>query len=55
MKKLTSKEKEALKKIPDYSKLLQVSHGYDFIEFVVNRYGDINTYRVYNDGKVYER
>ncbi len=55
MKKLTTEEKKALKQIPDFSKLLSVGHGYDFIEFVVNRFGDINTYRVYKNGQVCER
>lgn len=55
MKKLSSKEKKALDKIPSFSELLKVYDYGDCIEFVVNRWGDICTFRVYNNGEVCER
>ena len=53
--KLTSKMKKALDKIPDFSELLAACDFGDCVEFVVNRWGDVCTYRVYNDGSVCER
>lgn len=55
MKKLSAKEKKALDKIPSFSELLKVYNYGDCIEFVVNRWGDICTFRVYSNGEVCER
>lgn len=55
MKKLSAKAKKALDKIPSFSELLKVYEYKDCIEFVVNRWGDICTFRVYSNGEVYER
>lgn len=43
--------KEYFKKHISYTKLLDHYRMYDFVEFVVNRYGDINVYRVYGHDK----
>lgn len=53
---LTKREKELLKKIRfGYTKLLHAYECNDFCEFVVYEAGDSLTYRVYDDGRVYER
>ena len=53
--KLTKKQKLAFDKIPSCSEIYSVYETKDFIEFVVGRWGDTCTYRVYNNGEVYER
>ena len=53
--KLTAKMKKALNKIPSYSELLSARDFGDCFEFIVNRWGDTCTYRVYNDGSVCEK
>ena len=53
--KLTAKMKKALNKIPSYSELLAAHDFGDCVEFIVNRWGDTCTYRVYNDGSVCEK
>ena len=55
MKKISAKAKKALDKIPSFSELLKVYNLGDCFEFVVNRWGDICTFRVYNNGEVVER
>lgn len=54
IKKLPKRVKEALKQI-DCSKLYDYYNGKDFVELVVSRYGDTCTYRVYDNGDIYER
>lgn len=53
--KLTAKMKKALDKIPSYSELLSAYDLGDCIEFTIDRWGDVCTYRVYNNGNVCER
>ena len=53
--KLTEKMKKALDKIPSYSELLSAYDLGDCVEFTINRWGDVCTYRVYNNGNVYAR
>lgn len=38
-----------------FSKVLDTYEGKDFCEFVVQEAGDTLTFRVYDDGRVYER
>lgn len=48
-------EKEALKILnshTSFSKILSHYETKDFHEFIVNRYGDVVNYRVYNSGQV---
>ena len=52
--KYSKRVKEALKKL-DYKKVLDVYECKDFVEITVNRWGDVLTYRVYDDGRIYER
>lgn len=55
IKDLTKIQKEAMNKIPDFSELYSCHSYRDCIEFVVNRWGDVCTYRVYNNGDVVEK
>ena len=50
--KMSPRAKKFYKKIPDHSEVLQVSETRDFVEFVINRYGDIEVYRVYENGTI---
>ena len=53
---LSKTAKEALKKIRfGYSKILDVYECKDFCEFTLYEGGDVVVFRVYSDGKVYER
>lgn len=52
--KYSARVKNALKQI-NYKKVLDVYEDRDFIEVTVNRWGDACTYRIYNDGRIYER
>lgn len=52
--KLSSRAKKALDKI-SYSELYRVYEMRDFVECVVNRWGDTCTYRIYDNGEIYER
>ena len=54
MKKYSSRVKKALEKL-SYSELIKVYEYKDCVEVVVNRWGDVCTYRVYDNGKVCER
>ena len=57
-KKLTAREKKALQKLENQCHFLEVIRVSDYgecIEFVVNRWGDICTFRVYNNGEICER
>lgn len=53
-KKLPIRVKKALNKI-DCSNLYDYYDAGDFVELVVNRYGDTCTYRVYNNGDICEK
>lgn len=50
--KMSPRAKKFYKKIPDHSGVLQVSETRDFVEFVIDRYGDIEVYRVYENGTI---
>ena len=50
--KMSPRAKKLYKKIPDHSGVLQVSETRDFVEFIINRYGDIEVYRVYENGTI---
>lgn len=52
---LTKIQREALNKIPDFSELYSCHTYRDCIEFVVKRWGDTCTFRVYNNGEVVEK
>ena len=46
---------KVLKKYCDYSRLIEVFNAGRFWEFVVSCYGDIKTFRVYENGSITER
>lgn len=52
---LSERAKKALEQIHDYSKVLSIYEAKEFVEIVVNRWGDICLFRVYNNGMVTER
>jgi hypothetical protein len=52
-KEKTQRVKDALSNI-SYSKLLSWYECRDFVEVVVDRWGDVSTYRIYDNGEVYE-
>lgn len=53
-KDLPKRVKEALSNI-DYSDLYAYFETREFVELIVNRYGDTCAYRVYNNGDITER
>lgn len=53
-KDLSKRAKNALKQI-SYSKLYRVYESREFIEVVVDRWGDACTFRIYNNGDITER
>lgn len=53
-KNYSSRVKKALEKL-SYSELIKVYEYKDCVEVVVNRWGDVCTYRVYDNGEVCER
>lgn len=55
MKRMSKRVKEAKKLIPNYSKLLKYTDYGDFVELIVNRWGDVCVFRVYNNGDVTEK
>ncbi len=54
MKKYSKRIKDALAQL-SYSKVLRVYDLGDCVEAIVERWGDVCTYRVYNDGRIYEK
>ncbi len=54
MKKYSKKIKEALNKI-NFSEVLRAYDYGEFVEVLVNRWGDICTYRIYNNGEIVEK
>lgn len=55
-KKISKRAKKLLKKVPfGFSKVLDVYEGRDFCEFILYEAGDTVTFRVYDDGRIYER
>lgn len=54
-KDLTKEQKKAMEKLPSFSELYSCRTYRDCIEFVVGRWGDTCTYRVYNNGEVTEK
>lgn len=53
-KNLSKRAKEALDHI-SFSKLLRIYEYGDFVEATVDRWGDVCTFRIYNNGDVTER
>lgn len=54
--KITKRAKALLKKVPfGYSKVLHVYEDRNFCQFTLYEAGDTVTFRVYDDGRVYER
>ena len=54
--KLSPRAKKALKQIHfGFTKIFQVYEDSEFVEFILYEGGDTVTFRVYNDGRVYER
>ena len=53
-KDYSKKVKKALEQI-DYKAVLDVYEDRDFVEITVNRWGDACQYRIYDDGRIYER
>ena len=49
------KAKEILFSNTPADRIIETYVGSDFIEFIVSAGGDVLTYRIYNNGKVYER
>lgn len=55
-KKISKRAKELLKKVPfGFSKVLHVYEDRDFCQFILYEAGDTVTFRVYDDGRIYER
>lgn len=56
MKKIKlSKRAKALLKKCGHGELLSAYEGKDFCEFIISEGGDVMTFRVYDDGRVYEK
>ena len=54
--KMTKRAKALLKKVPfGYSKVLHVYEDRNFCQFTLYEAGDTVTFRVYDDGRIYER
>ena len=53
-KKYSKRVQKALKQI-DYKKVLDVYEDRDFVEITVDRWGDACKFRIYDDGRIYER
>lgn len=53
---LSPRAKKALKRIAfGYSRILDVYEDHEFCEFTLYEGGDVVVFRVYADGRVYER
>lgn len=53
---LSPRAKKALKRIAfGYSRILDVYEDHEFCEFTLYEGGDVVVFRVYEDGRVYER
>lgn len=53
-KKYSKRVQKALDQI-SYRKVLDVYEDRDFVEITVDRWGDACKYRIYDDGRIYER
>lgn len=55
IKDLTKEQKKAMEQLPSFSDLYSCHTYRDCIEFVVGRWGDTCTFRVYSNGEVFEK
>lgn len=53
-KAYSARVKKALKKL-DFKKILDVYEDNEYVEVTVDRWGDACKYRIYDDGRMYER